>query len=170
MKPWGHITSCGSVANIEALWAARNLKFHPIALRNAVANDARLALPRETTLVYLPQLEKHVKLVDADNWNLLNMELDDVCNITTTVAEQSRLSLKAVTAILDDYSQVSLGLSDFLKLNRVNSPVIISPATNHYSWPKAATLLGLGRANLIQVPVDSNGRQDLKGNFLWRFF
>ena len=25
--PWGHITSGGTVANIEALWAARNLKF-----------------------------------------------------------------------------------------------------------------------------------------------
>eukprot|EP00795_Rhopilema_esculentum_P016558 gene16558-7981_t len=162
MKPWGHITSCGSVANIEALWAARNLKFHPIALRNAVANDARLAFARETALVYLPRLDKYAKLVDADNWSLLNMEIDDVCYITTTVAEQSGLSMKAVTAILDDYSQVSLGLFDFLKLNGINSPVIISPATNHYSWPKAVTLLGLGRANLIQVPVDNNGRQDLE--------
>eukprot|EP00795_Rhopilema_esculentum_P016561 gene16561-7984_t len=162
MKPWGHITSCGSVSNIEALWAARNLKFHPIALRNAVANDARLAIARETTLVYLPRLDKYAKLVDADNWSLLNMEIDDVCHITTTVAEQSGLSMKAVTAILDDYSQVSLGLFDFLKLNGINSPVIISPATNHYSWPKAVTLLGLGRANLIQVPVDNNGRQNLE--------
>ena len=34
-QPWGHITGCGSIANLEAMWAARNMKFHPIALRNA---------------------------------------------------------------------------------------------------------------------------------------
>ena len=31
-SPWGHITSGGTVANIEALWAARNLKFAGVAL------------------------------------------------------------------------------------------------------------------------------------------
>lgn len=34
--PWGHLTGCGSVANVEGMWAARNLKFHPIALKAAV--------------------------------------------------------------------------------------------------------------------------------------
>jgi len=29
ISPWGHITCDGSVANIEAMWAARNLKFYP---------------------------------------------------------------------------------------------------------------------------------------------
>ena len=29
--PWGHITSGGTVANIEALWAARNLKYAGVA-------------------------------------------------------------------------------------------------------------------------------------------
>ena len=36
--PWGHLTGCGSVANIEAMWAARNTKFHPLALQEA-CND-----------------------------------------------------------------------------------------------------------------------------------
>ena len=40
--PWGHITGCGSVANLEAMWAARNTKFHPLALKNAVINTPSL--------------------------------------------------------------------------------------------------------------------------------
>ncbi|TAG60813.1 MAG: decarboxylase, partial [Oscillatoriales cyanobacterium] len=39
IAPWGHITCGGTVANIEALWSARNLKFYPIALQQAVIND-----------------------------------------------------------------------------------------------------------------------------------
>ena len=34
--PWAHITSSGSVSNIEALWAARNLKFHGLAIQSCV--------------------------------------------------------------------------------------------------------------------------------------
>ena len=38
IKPWAHLTGCGSVANLEAMWAARNLKFHPIAVQAACCN------------------------------------------------------------------------------------------------------------------------------------
>ena len=40
IKPWAHLTGCGSVANIEALWSARNLKFHGIAIQAAVTDKA----------------------------------------------------------------------------------------------------------------------------------
>ena len=38
-RPWAHITGCGSVANLEALWAARNLKFHPLAVKSTLMDD-----------------------------------------------------------------------------------------------------------------------------------
>ena len=41
-QPWGHITCGGTVANIEALWAARNLKFHPLALQRAIKKEQAL--------------------------------------------------------------------------------------------------------------------------------
>jgi glutamate/tyrosine decarboxylase-like PLP-dependent enzyme len=31
--PWGHVTCDGSVANLEAMWAARNLKYYPLSER-----------------------------------------------------------------------------------------------------------------------------------------
>jgi len=33
---WGHITAGGTIANIEALWMARNLKVLPLGLRQVV--------------------------------------------------------------------------------------------------------------------------------------
>ena len=44
--PWGHITCDGSVANIESMWAARNLKYFPVALAAALKGDARLKAAR----------------------------------------------------------------------------------------------------------------------------
>lgn len=47
-----------------------------------------------------------------------------------------------------------------------NSPLIISPGTNHYSWPKGATLLGIGQSNVIAVHVDRDARQNVVGKIL----
>lgn len=46
IRPWGHITCDGTVANIEALWSARNLKFQPLAIREALARDPALTAGR----------------------------------------------------------------------------------------------------------------------------
>ena len=40
IRPWGHITCDGTVANIEAIWSASNLKFFPLALRAALQDGA----------------------------------------------------------------------------------------------------------------------------------
>ncbi len=39
----GHLVTGGSVANIEAIWVARNLKYYPLGLQEALLNDDRLA-------------------------------------------------------------------------------------------------------------------------------
>ncbi|KAF4501132.1 L-tyrosine decarboxylase [Fusarium agapanthi] len=40
--PWGHITCDGSVANLEAIWAIRTLKFYPLSLKLAMVEGAPL--------------------------------------------------------------------------------------------------------------------------------
>ena len=37
---WGHLASGGTVANIEALWLARNVRLYPLAVRLLAASDA----------------------------------------------------------------------------------------------------------------------------------
>ena len=39
ITPWGHLTGCGSVANIESVWAVRNTKLYPLALKEACADE-----------------------------------------------------------------------------------------------------------------------------------
>ena len=39
----GHLVTGGSVANIEAMWMARNLKYYPLGLQEALLKDGRLA-------------------------------------------------------------------------------------------------------------------------------
>ena len=50
VKPWAHLTGCGSVANIEAIWSARNLKLHGIAIQAAVCDEK--ADPRLKGIVF----------------------------------------------------------------------------------------------------------------------
>ena len=39
----GHLTAGGSVANIEAIWAGRNVKYFPLGLQEALLKDERLS-------------------------------------------------------------------------------------------------------------------------------
>lgn len=44
---WGHITAGGTTANIEALWVARNVRYFPLAVRDAaLENDLEVILIR----------------------------------------------------------------------------------------------------------------------------
>ena len=42
-KCMGHLTAGGSVANIEAVWAARNVKYFPLGLHEALLNEDKFA-------------------------------------------------------------------------------------------------------------------------------
>ena len=39
----GHLVAGGTVANIEAIWVARNLKYYPLGLQEALLNDDQLS-------------------------------------------------------------------------------------------------------------------------------
>ena len=73
IRPWGHITCDGSVANLEAMWAARNLKYYPISIKSALEKEKSLAKARYIT-VPLPDGETH-PLIKLDIWTLLNLKM-----------------------------------------------------------------------------------------------
>ena len=77
--PWGHITSGGTVANIEALWAARNLKFSAVAIRQAIREVPALSFARG---LEVPLWQGGMaRLIDLDTWTLLNLDLDTVAGV-----------------------------------------------------------------------------------------
>lgn len=45
-KCMGHLTAGGTVANIEAIWAGRNIKYFPLGLQEALQKDDRLVEAR----------------------------------------------------------------------------------------------------------------------------
>ncbi|CUH22271.1 L-2,4-diaminobutyrate decarboxylase [Jannaschia seosinensis] len=160
-RPWGHITCDGSVANAESIWAARNLKFLPFALADAVAHDPRLASARNVTVRTLDGRRR--RLLDLDTWSRLNLPVDEAVGLSERVAAAGGIDPETIAAALAARTIADLGMIEFSRrfLPDTLAPVILAPATAHYSWPKGASLVGLGRTSVLPVCVDLDGRMEM---------
>ncbi len=158
IRAWGHITCDGSVANMEAMWCARNLKYYPLGLAAALRTEPELQ-PALGLDVRLASGELRV-LAELDTWQLFNLKADDVLNLPSRLTEE--YGILDVDDILEGYTLQELGFLGFRQqfAPKAHDPVILAPATMHYSWPKGAALLGLGRASVKFIPVDLDGRMD----------
>jgi len=167
VQPWAHLTGCGSVANIEAMWAARNLKLHPLATK-AVCMDknAGVLSTGANFPVYIPKRGEKVALKECTSWELLNLPVDDVCTLTEDMLKfidpkKVDEMMKQFDKVLKKHSVISIGLHSFMEEHKMKqTPVVCSTGTSHYSWPKGATLLGMGDQHIIEIHVDSNARQN----------
>ena len=159
---WGHITSGGTVANIEALWAARNLKLVGVALRQAIREVPALAAARD---IEVPLWGGGMaRLVELDTWTLLNLDVDVVASLPNLMAERG-IEPDLFSRSLVAYSMRNVGLVNFYRsfMSDVpEAPVFLAPATGHYSWPKAGNLLGLGQNALWVQRVDLDARLSLE--------
>jgi len=163
IAPWGHITCDGSVANIESMWAARNLKFHATAIARAIAREADLKAARDIT-VRLPTGERE-RLLALSDWSLLNLGVDEALALQARVVEDFGIDAGRLKAVLEAVNVQALGLLEFYRthfgIHEMLPPVVLAPATAHYSWQKAAALLGIGIGAVHPVPVDQDGRMSV---------
>ncbi|HVE76251.1 MAG TPA: pyridoxal-dependent decarboxylase [Actinomycetota bacterium] len=162
IRPWGHITSGGTVANIEAVWAARNLKWWPVSLQAALGSEESLKAAAKLE-VTTPKGDA-AKLLGADLWTAMNLDVDGILDLPRRLEEEFGISRQTLTDAINAHSVQSLGWHEFSRryLGGLKaSPVFLTPGTKHYSWPKAAAVLGLGASNLVNVPVDPDARQDV---------
>ena len=161
LTPWGHITSGGTIANIEALWAARSLKFSGVALRAAIREAPALAAARE---LEVPLWGGGTgRLRELDTWTLLNLDLDVVAGLPEALAAFG-IEPETLNRSLLGYTVQNVGLLQFYRSFMADvpePPAMLAPATGHYSWPKAATLLGLGQNSVAVQRVDLDARLDL---------
>lgn len=164
-EPWGHITCDGSVANAEALWAARNLRFQPAALAKAIREEPELAAAARMSVVTAQG--QRVRLLDLDGWSLMNITPHEALNLPKRVAEAGGLDEGLVRRAMDRWSVQTLGLVEAHTLLRGGkgpaTPAILVPATAHYSWAKGAALLGLGKGAVRLIAVDADGRMSMPG-------
>jgi len=159
---WGHITCDGSVANLEGLWMARNLKFYPVSVRAAIQNES----------VFQNIKDFEVKLANGtmavlatlDDWAVLNLSIDDVLEIPNRINNQYGIDTETINTAFSKYSVQEIGYHQLLQKylpSICESPVSICSGTRHYSWPKGAAILGIGSDNMWSLPVDLNARMDV---------
>lgn len=135
----GHFTSGGTMANLEFVWRALFRLDQTLSLALHLCASGRMG--RES-----------FERTPCLGWNWFEKE-----------------KAQASTEELLTYSFLHLGAADFSKVyERVTghtwqSPVVLAPASRHYSWPKAVTLTGLGQNSLWDIPLDENGRLSLPG-------
>lgn len=161
--PWGRITCGGSIANIEALWAARNAKFFPIALREGIKSSVELRAARNIEVC--TAAGKSALLVELSEWDLINLPLDEVVVLPERIFAEYKIETKTTLAAISNYTLTTLGVLGFARrfmeaLTKL--PVVFAPSTAHYSLPKGVSLLGLGSDALKAVPVDEDARMDIK--------
>ena len=155
---WGHLTSGGTVANYEALWNFRSVRYYGIALKSAAA-----ALGVD--FAHVGPAGK--KLSEYTDWELLNLSLDDTIRLRTDVA--ARIQSKGDAKDLFTFAKAvraerieCLGTAGFfLKHAHLNPPVVLVPASAHYSWEKGMKVLGFGKDNLVKVAIDHHMRLDV---------
>jgi glutamate/tyrosine decarboxylase-like PLP-dependent enzyme len=156
---WAHICSGGTIANLEALWAARAVQLLPLCLKELCSfEEAQLRIevlnPNGTSS----------KLAKTPNATLLAMKPSDALALGAEV--KSALSKK----LSPEWFRRSLATSKFnprtkgvyavyKKLGL--HPVILVSRAAHYSISKAAQILGYGEDSVHQLPVDSRFRIDI---------
>ncbi|HEX8671222.1 MAG TPA: pyridoxal-dependent decarboxylase [Longimicrobium sp.] len=158
-KQWGHLTSGGTVANFEALWVARNVKYLPVAVRWAAEEAGVGGLSVGTPAGGRASLD------DMDLWGLLNVAPEDAMDLADVFRARLGDDGAAVEA-LAQHSLAGLGYQEFGRRlsqqfgDALQDGAVLVPSTAHYSWEKICRALGIGGRQLIHVPVDRRFRMD----------
>ena len=160
---WCHLTSGGTVANIEALWIARTVRYFPLSIQ-----DVAKAIGLEIRAEVRPGVWRDMR--DLARRELLLLPPRVALELVPAYLEAVRAKLgssmedselaEAAWAYLETESQYSVAngisrcLADF-------PPAIFVSGAAHYSISKALNLLGLGRDALVTVSLDSRFRLDM---------
>jgi glutamate/tyrosine decarboxylase-like PLP-dependent enzyme len=161
---WAHITSGGTVANIEALWIARNVRYFPVALKHALL-AAKLEMP-----VKLPNRspDQQVSLSALNDIECLGIKPNEAIYLLARFVR-----LVKTTHGLDTASAGSLawqmikatGLAvSSAGTSRLFSdwpPALFVSGTAHYSIGKACDILGIGKDSVFMIDMDSAFRMSV---------
>lgn len=148
-ESWAHLTGGGTIANLEALWMARSVRYLPLVVRDMRA-----------------QLGLGPGVLPGDARALLSLSptasLDSFARVFDDAAGKfgagPETTQRAIHAYLESpHNVVERGLHSVSA--RVGAePVVLVPQTHHYCFEKAMDALGLGRRSLINVGVDDHFR------------
>jgi glutamate/tyrosine decarboxylase-like PLP-dependent enzyme len=156
-RSWGHLTSGGTVANFEALWLARSVRYLPVAAAGAAA-ELGLELP-----VRLPG-GTSAAIVDLPLWELLNVTNQDTLDLWDRLWQSA--PRPEVQRALANHSLAAIGYQEYSRRLALDygdplpAGVVLVAATAHYSWEKIVRALGIGSNQVAHVPLDHHYRMD----------
>jgi len=154
---WTHLTSGGTVANIEALWVARLVKYFPLAVRDA-ARSADVEL-----LVKVGAGEK-VDIRDLDKFEAIGLRPNESIYLLAKFVEALRRKDGVSLPEASKQAWSSLKASPYSHskgLHRAASefePIVFVTGAAHYSIKKACDVLGIGPEAVRTVPMDDRFR------------
>jgi glutamate/tyrosine decarboxylase-like PLP-dependent enzyme len=156
-RSWGHLTSGGTIANFEALWLARAVRYLAVAMAGA-ANELGLDLA-----VRLPGGDS-VPIRTLPLWELLNITNQDTLDTWEELWQSAAPA--DVQRALANHSLAAIGYQEYSRRLALDfgdplpAGVVLVAATAHYSWEKIVRALGIGSNQLVHVPLDRWCRMD----------
>jgi glutamate/tyrosine decarboxylase-like PLP-dependent enzyme len=154
---WGHLTSGGTIANFEALWLARSVRYLPVAAAGAAEElglELEVGLPGGGT----------ARVAELPLWELLNITNGATLDLWDRLWRMA--PAPDVKRALANHSLASIGYQEYSRRlalaygDPLPAGVILVAATAHYSWDKIVRALGIGSNQLVYVPVDGCWRMD----------
>jgi len=149
-------------ANIEALWAARNIKYFPLIVAQMCKyenHDLKLNIK-------IGEEERSLNEMDLCNrddvWSLLNLDPCEVHRLRQSLFDswkkrknnELKTDVEIQSDIKEKLKKVSRKEIDYLLgQNKIDPPVVIASLTRHYSIDKAVDILDVGK--LIGVEIDA---------------
>ncbi len=148
-ESWAHLTSGGTIANIEALWIARS-----VCYLGPVVSDMRGSLG----LAPEPWPAEPARLLGMSPTRALDAFNRCFADAFRKFGQGQETSSRVIRAYLESRFNVPergiWAVRDALQ----SSPIVLAPETHHYSLSKAMDALGLGRASLVRVRVGPDFR------------
>ncbi|MEK7407290.1 MAG: pyridoxal-dependent decarboxylase [Acidobacteriota bacterium] len=156
---WAHITSGGTVANIEALWIARQVRYFPLSVRE-VARAKNLEIP-----VHLADGSRH-DIRELDPYRLLLIKPAEAIYLLPRYIQALRKHEKprdplwktAWQYLNETEYALAAGAGPCLG---AFPAAILAAGSRHYSIAKAADIIGIGQRNIVSVKTDASFRIDV---------
>lgn len=163
---WAHICSGGTIANLEALWVAREVQFIPLCVKDyCEKNNVKFEIKT-------PEMsgKDKIDIINIDNRTLLSLKPNEKIYMLTKLIQHlskkmnSNVAIDKVNKFLKEECQYSVRYQGFTNVlaNVGLKPVIFVPESAHYSWEKSIAVLGYGNVAIRKVPLNEKFRIDTK--------